>query len=46
MGQRKQTKNPLPLTTGQGTLLLLVLMIFFVIVFYLVHHYLSFPESP
>jgi hypothetical protein len=46
MSQRKRTKEPLPLTTRQGMLLLLALTVFFVIVFYLVNRYLSLPAHP
>jgi len=46
MSQRKRTKEPLPLTTRQGMLLVLVLTVFFVMVFYLVYRYLSIPASP
>jgi len=46
MSQRRRTKEHLPLTTGQGMLLLLVLTVFFVIVFYFVYRYVNFPASP
>lgn len=46
MNQRKRTKEPSPLTTRQGMLLLLVLTVFFAVVFYLVFHYMNFPANP
>lgn len=46
MGQRKRIKQPLPLTTRQGMLLLVVLTVFFVIVFYLTYHYIDFLAGP
>ena len=46
MSQRKRTKEPLPLSTRHGMLLLLVLTVFFAFVSYLVYRYVNFTASP